>query len=1272
MLIAPLWGLLASLVLEASALATADPPPAAPSFNATETRGALSELIPLDEIPDRIPENLRFLMPRNCTEGEASCLPHRKAKVNRMYNQMLYLLKKSQEAFTRLGSIKGTVRQENLTLGGDGGKKLTATLEKGVNLLQKSTRNSLTKSARIMTEIEKNMGSEVKRLREWFSEISQRARDGNKETLQQSMEHMLEASEKMRAIAESTGEITRVQRRFPLRAARVLKLSREVASRASKGTQAALHRTGVLGGALSHMEEEGMKRQRQELLYLLDRTTKQYGRAAASLASFRQRRSGEELKRIRQKAASFVKRGRMLDEELLVKGKELNIKRRLRRSTRISDTLLRGGLRGLARDVSGLSSDLDHVATEGKKGVSRLASKEKEMIVGRTATATAVDSAIKSQLSGFESAEAELNRAVRAADKTLMDDMGKELDGVIKETSKFETTTGGVQRRADAETKHIRKDAQQAMHLAEEQEQENLLHGKQMAEATGSLQESGERDLRGEIGRRVDAAEHSIAAMGGRVDAAMSVVKRGLAETAAGAAKSEIQNSLGVLESELSQDIALMNDQITGSVERGVDSVRERQAHESSEQNRKMKNLRSAITEGASSFARDAASFNQLDEAHKNKLQGLDGRAAESRRNIREIESGIGSKMLVLASLRDKAGVTHRREVDADLRHQSEEGKRAMKESAESRMKELRGSMEALASEMRAGRTGEMILDREVSKVAQDVDRAKTDGLKLATELEARLHSLLSRSVVNDEAMLSGLQTRRRSLLESTRSSTATQVASTVEGVSRILGSRITAAEDEVRRVIDENNREEKRHGDIEASLKLSQRRFALMDGSMQRGLAEAGGVIRDLNDSVHLHEGGELIRLQQNRAGDEVASSQMRLEKAVMETSGQVDQQQKALRRLVELLKTAMKNMLEHVSGIVEENRKGSTASSVGAAPARNISAELSRSEADFAARLERTTEGRDDSYRRLRKGVEEILAASKDTERWSNNVLGDERQRLEKLAADSSTEVEGLSSQLEDEKSAYKSAVASEQKQEAETMKAAGGTASERAMRIDGEVEKLMRSLTTHASQLEGLLERNALKISSASEDASTLNTGVNREVEQAEMAMNSPWTRMLENARLTRKHFGQLINESGNALFTMKLPVSEALNVEATAALEDLTRFLHSNLSASLHNTGLDGPVFDETVQAIDRDYGRQRANFRPLHDQMRKSVVELNRQSDIAARSLSTSRQQVLDEIDDAAGSLTASRDSLNHELQQHWADGSRDYTNVFASLADDLP
>ncbi|KAF4740685.1 hypothetical protein FOZ63_001120 [Perkinsus olseni] len=519
-----------------------------------------------------------------------------------------------------------------------------------------------------------------------------------------------------------------------------------------------------------------------------------------------------------------------------------------------------------------------------------------------------------------------------------------------------------------------------------------------MAEATGSLQESGEKDLRGEMRRRVDAAEHSIAAMGGRVDAAMGAVKRGLADTAVGGAKSEIQNSLGVLESELSQDLALMNDQITGSVERGVDSVRKRQAHESSEQSRKMKNLQSAISGGASSSARDAASFNQLDEAHENKLHGLDGRAAESRRNIRQIESGIGSKMLVLGSYGDKAGVTHRREVDADLRHQSEEGKRAMKrdistissfvinivrvwqESAESRMKELRGSIEALAGEMQAGRTGEMILDREVSKVAQDVDRAKTDGLKLATELEARLHSLLSRSDVNDEAMISGLQARRRSLLESTRSSTATRVASTVEGVSRSLGSRITEAEDEVRRVIDENNREEKRHTDIEASLKLSQRRLALMDGSMQRGLAEAGGVIRDLNDSAHFHEGDELIRLQQNRAGDEVASSQMRLEKAVVETSGQVDQQQKALRRLVELLKTAMKNTLEHVSGIVEENRKGSTASSVGAAPAaRNISAELSRSEVEVAARLERTKEGRDDSYRRLRKGVEEILAASK-----------------------------------------------------------------------------------------------------------------------------------------------------------------------------------------------------------------------------------------------------------------------------------------------------
>ncbi|KAF4732299.1 hypothetical protein FOZ63_019173, partial [Perkinsus olseni] len=114
---------------------------------------------------------------------------------------------------------------------------------------------------------------------------------------------------------------------------------------ASKGTQAALSRMRVLRGALSHMEEEGAKRQRQERLYLLDRTTKQYGRAAASLASFRQRSSGEELKRIRQKAESFVKRGRMLDEELLEKGKGFNIKRRLRRSNRISDTLLRGGLR---------------------------------------------------------------------------------------------------------------------------------------------------------------------------------------------------------------------------------------------------------------------------------------------------------------------------------------------------------------------------------------------------------------------------------------------------------------------------------------------------------------------------------------------------------------------------------------------------------------------------------------------------------------------------------------------------------------------------------------------------------------------------------------------------------------------------------------------------------------------------------------------------------------------------------------------------------------
>ncbi|KAF4732794.1 hypothetical protein FOZ62_015493, partial [Perkinsus olseni] len=132
----------------------------------------------------------------------------------------------------------------------------------------------------------------------------------------------------------------------------------------------------------------------------------------------------------RQKAESFVKRGRMLDEELLEKGKGFNIKRRLRRSTRTSDTLLRGGLRDLARDVTGLTSDLDHVATEGKKEISRLASKEKEMIVGRTATATAVDGAIKSQLSGIESAEAELNRAAQAADKRLMDDMGKELDGV--------------------------------------------------------------------------------------------------------------------------------------------------------------------------------------------------------------------------------------------------------------------------------------------------------------------------------------------------------------------------------------------------------------------------------------------------------------------------------------------------------------------------------------------------------------------------------------------------------------------------------------------------------------------------------------------------------------------------------------------------------------------------------------------------------------------------------------------------------------------------
>lgn len=44
-------------------------------------------------------------------------------------------------------------------------------------------------------------------------------------------------------------------------------------------------------------------------------------------------------------------------------------------------------LQSLARGVNGLASELGHVSSENMREISQLAAKEKEMLVGRSATA---------------------------------------------------------------------------------------------------------------------------------------------------------------------------------------------------------------------------------------------------------------------------------------------------------------------------------------------------------------------------------------------------------------------------------------------------------------------------------------------------------------------------------------------------------------------------------------------------------------------------------------------------------------------------------------------------------------------------------------------------------------------------------------------------------------------------------------------------------------------------------------------------------------------
>ncbi|EER09506.1 coiled coil protein, putative [Perkinsus marinus ATCC 50983] len=936
----------------------------------------------------------------------------------------------------------------------------------------------------------------------------------------------------------------------------------------------------------------------------------------------------------------------MLDKAFFGRVKKFKFKGSLKRAAKMGQLLVRDGRQSLARDVNGLASDLGHVSSENMREISKLAAKEKEMLVGRSATATAVEVAVKSQLNGLKSAQTELNRAAQAADRVLTDGLGKEVNDVMRETKRFQATTGGVQKDADVETAHIREDAQKAMRSAEELDGQKLERGKQMAKAASSLQDGGKKDLLDEVGRKANAAEQSIASMGARVGAATNRIKGSVSTMPL------IDDSKEKIEIELKQDEARVNDEITGAVKKGVDFVRNRQARERVERAKNMSRLEAAISGGSNRFAEDKAFLSHLDEAHMNARHGLDDRVAGSRRIVRRIESAIGPNMLALGSSQDKARVDARREVDEDLQRQSGDGERKIKGDAKSSIDELKASTGGLMNEMHEQRTEGLVLDKEVSQILEDTDRTKVEGFKHATELKSHLRNLLSRRDVNERAMIFGLRASRRRLTESTRRSAAAQVSDAVAEVSRSLGTLITEAENRVGEITDENNSEEERRKGIEGSVAASHKMLVSMDSSVKRTVAQARTDLKALNDSVRFKADDELIRSQHRDAFEGMTESQNRLEKDIAETNGRVDEQHRALKRLADLLKAAMMTMVRHVSGIVEKASEDdhSRLSEKVAAP-KNTSAELHHSEDSVVASLKQSQEERNDSYGRLRKALEEVQLGYNNTKKWNERALADQRHRVEKLAVEGSLEAERLSAQLKGRKDTVESINASEEGKTDVSAETMGKETASSAAKIDGEIEKLMTRLTAHVSELGGLLKSAAAAISTSNEQASSLNAGVNREVEEAMLTLNSTWTQMLESARRNRRDMNHLIDGIRDTLFAFDFPISGSLNEETTATIEELNRFIHANLSAALDNTGLDNSLFDEAVEEVERESRKQEANFRPVQDQMKGSIVEFDQQLDIAARSLSTTRQQLLDEIDSTEGELTAVQASLNHELER---------------------
>ncbi|KAF4677314.1 hypothetical protein FOL47_002242 [Perkinsus chesapeaki] len=1242
-----LWGVLASFLSNASALKAPE----------NITKEYAFGLIPLVEVPEKM-TNFIFLAPKNCTDNSPDCLPHRKNKLNRMYNQMLYLLDKSYEAQRRVDAAKETLTSKNM-LSDEAKAQMVSNLVEGINMLQHSTSSQLKRSGRTLADAEQRMASQIKSARDWFTERSIGARDAFAANLQRIMHHVFDSDVKMLAnihkvIAESTKEITRAQEQFPVRATREVQFSRGAADLVLERTRNALARLEALRTLLKAIQEHAAKRRDDSFLSLSDSITRQNTGAVAALAILRRKKGNKAMRGIRGKAATLVKESRMLDKQFseAVVGQR-RFKRRMRKLARVYDVVMRNEVQSLAQDIVGLASSLEHVTVEGKKAISAISLKRMASVTEQSSIADTVQRSVLRQTGLLDSAEKDLARTSDGVGGQLSREVANEIHRAITEADALEGATTTMEKHTEDEARLLKRQAWGATSLARQRIREEKEQSQQSGDAINTLLANSRGDMRQELQRRADIFERRIASMQTSKEGAIDTSRRGMAmaNSAREKAITETSNTLEAQLSRLGRDVGLLLGDEAASVKKKVDAVRMEEGSQESARSQDMKHLKSTLAKGATATTEQKASFKRLSEARKKFSQEIDGSSAEEAARIRSINDGLGPTIALLKSSRQKSEAAYQKEVHQASEEVTEGTMKTIKEIVRNATRPLRADLEALLRERQDDGTKTVLLDREVSKVIRDVKLVEAENLKHLTKLQGRIRSFLSSERMTENAMAAEHKADHGRLIEVKRQAVTAKIISAVAELSGSLNALLSVINKKIRETEEANTSEENRQEDSQATIKALKDKLDTMDDSVELGVGEMMSRLNPMRGEDEIRQEKDLLRSKEAMIAEQMSASSREMEESVSESEKTVRKQNSGLRRLLEAFTNAMEDILRQMARSIDDHRSTKSEVPQDNIIAQKVLAELNSTEGSFKAKLTLFQKDYSAVVQRLAQALEDINAALRNTQQWANITVSSAQKELEGFAEDRESEIEKMSTELENDMMNRKSAMDSIAQNHTEEVNVLRSKASARIATAEVDLEKLGRDISEHLSAVEVNFRNNAAKIAGVQSNAREIAEDVLREAEEERSSWNSTISRLNESQWMSKADNGKLIDEILKTLYSVELPVWEGVESEVTDTIQELSKFAHANITASRRNTGFESTEFGEKLADIQRRLRRHLSDTRPLRQQMKRDVHELNKEFDITNKNLSALSRLAFEDIDDVEGKMYAMQSSLNHQLQQ---------------------